>query len=390
MRKIKVLYIITRLCKGGAQEVVLQIVRNLDKKRYDITLAFGPQDLEMEGADIPKVKTVIIPQLVRKIDLVKDIVALFKLYFFIRKENFDIVHTHTSKAGILGRAAAKLSGAPIIFHMPHGSIFHPIYFSRISLFILSRIEKIAAFYTDKIIVGSDNEKDDFISNEIGSEEKFVKIPYYFLIADKFYDVKVDYKTKRKELNIAAEVFLLVNIARLVPEKGHIFCLEAFKKVADVISNAMLLVVGDGPERKTIENKILELNLGKKVILTGFRKDIPEMLSISNVSLHTSLWEGTPIAITEAMFMGKAVIATRVGGVPEIIKDGVNGILVQSENADELAQSIIQLWRDKALLDRLGREAREYAKTKFCANYIINEINSLYESYLRTKIRSYVS
>lgn len=384
MKKIKVLHIITRLCVGGAQEVVLKIVHGLDNKKYETTLVCGPEDIAIDSAEISGIRIIIMPQLVRRVSPIKDLITFIKLYFFIRREKFDIVHTHTSKAGVLGRIAAKLSGAPIIFHMPHGSIFHSVYFNSVAIFILSKIEKVAALCTDKIIVGSDNEREDFLSNNIGNKGKYVRIPYYF-IRQQFYDVKVDKQAKKKELNIPDGAFLLVNIARLVPEKGHMFCLEALRKVLDEVPNVMLLIVGEGRLRKAVETKIAELNLQRNVILTGFREDIPEILSITDISLHTSLWEGTPLAIAEAMFLGKAVIATRVGGIPEIIKNGVNGILVQPQNANELAKSIVSLSKDKTLLSNLGREAQRYASSRFESKTIINELNNLYDNFLRMRL-----
>ncbi len=389
VRKIRVLHIITRLCAGGAREVLLKIIDGLDKSRYDVTLLCGPQDFVMGSAQAPQVKTVVIAQLVRRINPIKDLVALIKLYLFIKRGKFDIVHTHTSKAGILGRTAAKLSKVPIIFHIPHGSIFHPIYFRKCAIFILRKIERIAALYTDRIIVGSDNEREDFLHNGIGNEGKYVRIPYYF-IREGAYDVKVDKQAKKKELNVPDGHLLLANIARLVPEKGHIFCLEAFRKVIDEVPNVLLLIVGEGYLRKAIEKKISELNLQKNVILTGFREDIPQILSITDISLHTSLWEGTPLSIVEAMSLGKAIIATRVGGIPEIIKDGTTGILVQPQNVDELAKWIIRLSSDRTLLSVLGREAKEYARQKFDSKAIINEINNLYDTFLKMKASDDVS
>ena len=383
MRKIKVLHIITRLCKGGAKEVVLKIVTDLDKEKYDVTLACGPEDFALEGAKISNVKLVIITQLVRRIYPIKDLIALARLYFFIKREKFDIVHTHTSKAGILGRTAARLSGVPMIFHMTHGSIFHPVYFGKPAIFILSKVEKIAALYTDRIIVGSENEKQDFLSNGIGKAEQYVKIPSYF-IREEFYNVKVDAQAKKKELNMPLDVFLLGNIGRLVPEKGHIFCLEAFRRVVDEIPNTMLLIVGEGKMREAIERKIAELNLQKNVILTGFRDDVAEIFFILDISLHTSFWEGSPVAIAEAMYLGKAIIATKVSGIPERIEDGIDGILVEPQNVDELSKAIIRLLKDRELLGKLGKEAERYARLHFDSKSIVNKVNELYDSFLRMK------
>lgn len=389
MQRIKVLHIITRLCAGGAREVVLKIIDNLDKERFDVTLICGPEDALIEDNKISNVRIMIIPQLARSINPIKDIIALLKLYYFMRRENFDIVHTHTSKAGILGRIAAKLCKVPIIFHMPHGSIFHPIYYAKFPIFIFSKIEKIATLYTDKIIVGSDNEREDFINNGIGVGDKYVRIPYYF-IRDKFNDVRVDKQAKRKELDIPEGALLLANIGRLVPEKGHLFCLNALKQVLGEIHNVMLLIVGEGRLKGDIERKIVELGLQRNVILTGFREDIPEILSIVDISLHTSLWEGTPLTIVEAMSSGRAVIATAVGGIPEMISDGVNGILVRPQDTDELAKWIIRLSKDRELLANLGREAKEYTRIRFNPKHAIEEINNLYDAFLKRKVSGDVS
>ena len=389
MRKIKILHIITRLCAGGAREVVLKIVDNLDKERFDVTLISGSEDMLTGDGEISNVRIIVIPQLVRNINPVKDLIALLRLYFFMRREKFDIVHTHTSKAGIIGRTAALLSNVPIIFHMPHGSIFHSVYYGKFRLFIFSRIEKIAALYTDRIIVGSDNERDDFVNNGIGAGDKYMRIPYYF-IRDRFNDIRVDRQAKRKELNVPEGALLLANIARLVPEKGHLFCLGAFKQVLGEIHDAVLLIVGEGRLKGDIERKIVELGLQGNVILTGFREDIPEILSAADISLHTSLWEGTPLTIAEAMSSGKAVIATAVGGIPEMISDGVNGILVRPQDTDELAKWIIRLSKDRELLANLGREAKEYARVKFNPKHVIEEINSLYDAFLKRKVGGDVS
>ena len=383
MRKIKAAHIITRLCAGGAREVVLKIVDNLDKERFDVTLVGGTEDMAAGNCETSNVRMILIPQLMRNINPVKDLVALAKLYSLMRREKFDIVHTHTSKAGIIGRTAAFLSGVPIIFHMPHGSIFHPVYYGRCQLFIFSRMEKIAAFYTDKIIVASDNEREDFISNGIGDREKYERIPYYF-VRDRFNDIRIDRQAKRKEFNIPESALVLVSIGRLVPEKGHLFCLEALKRILEEVSDVRLLIVGEGRLKAVMERKIAELGLQKNVLLTGFREDIPEILSIADISLHMSLWEGTPLAIIEAMTSGKAVIATAVGGVPEMIDNGVNGILIEPQNTGELAKWLIRLSKDRKLLNGLGEKAKEYARINFSSKYVIRGISDLYDAYLRKK------
>ena len=162
--------------------------------------------------------------------------------------------------------------------------------------------------------------------------------------------------------------------------------EAFKRVVKEVPDVRLLIVGEGRLKGALERKIAGLSLQKNVLLTGFREDIPEILSIADISLHTSLWEGTPLAIIEAMASGKAVIATAVGGIPEMINDGVNGILVHPDDTAELAGRIIRLAKDRQLLAGLGREAEKYIKAKLGSRYVIEAITGLYDSFLTKKLK----
>lgn len=383
MRKIRVLHIITRLIVGGAQEIALSIASGLDKDKFQVTFISGPEDFSKEMADKWNMGVIIIPDLIRRINPIKDLIALIRLYNFIRKYKFDIVHTHTSKVGILGRLAAKLAGAPIIFHTPHGSIFHPIYYGPKTIFLLSRIENFVAFFSNKIITCSNNEKKDFLEHKIASEDKYITINWG-VKQDDFLQT-YDRASKRKELKIPDDAILIGNINRLVPEKGHFFCLEAFRMVLDRLPRVLLLIVGDGLLRKEIEAKINELDLNDNVIMIGHRDDVASILSGLDISLHTSIWEGTPLAIIEAMLMGKAIIATNVGGVPELIEDGVTGILVAPYDKDALAEAIIKLINNKALAKRIGEAASKRAKEKFTLKLMLEKISNLYMSFVDSKL-----
>jgi len=383
MRKIKVLHIVTRLIVGGAQDLALCLASKLDRERFDITFASGMQDFNKEMADKWDIKVELIPSLAREINPIKDLIGLLKIYSFIKKNKFDIVHTHTSKAGILGRLAAKLAGVPIIFHMPHGCIFHPVYYGPGMIFLLSRIENFVASFTDKIINCADNEKKDFLKHKISSEDKYITVRYG-IIQDSFLKA-YDRNLKRKELNIPQDTVLIGTIARLVPEKGHIFCLEAFKLAVEILPNAMLLIAGDGKLRSDIEAKIKELDLSDNVLMLGHRNDVPELLSCLDISIHTSRWEGTPLAIIEAMLMGKAIIATKVGGIPELINDSKTGIIVRSGDRGELAKAIIKLAKDKMLREELGSAARIYAQSEFTIDLMVKNITKLYDNFINTKI-----
>lgn len=382
MSKIKILYIVTRLTAGGAQEIALSIASELDKNTFDITFISGPQDFNIEIMRRRGIKIGIIPDLIRETNPIKDLMALMRLYLFIKKNRFDIVHTHTSKAGILGRLAAKLAGIRIIFHTPHGSIFHPIYYGPKAITMLSKVENFVASFTDKIVTCSENERKDFLEHKIGTEDKYLTI-YYGIKQDNYLKT-YNGPLKRKELNITEGAPLIGNIARLVPEKGHQFCLEAFKMVLSKFSKTMLAIVGDGILKRDIELKINELGLSKNVIMLGHRNDVAQILTSLDISLHTSIWEGTPIAIIEAMLMGKAIIATKVGGIPELIEDGVTGILVHPYDTEALSKAIIMLINDKDLAKRLGGAARCYAKEKFALELMIKNTVELYNKFIELK------
>jgi glycosyltransferase involved in cell wall biosynthesis len=384
MRKIKVLHIITRLIVGGAQDLALSIGSELNKDKFDVTFVCGPQDFCEEMPKKWDINVTVLPYLVKEINPLKDFLALINLLSFIKKHKFDIVHTHTSKAGVLGRIAAKLAGVPVILYSPHGSIFHSIYYGPKTIFLLSRIENFVASFTDRIINCADNERRDLLENKIASDDKYITI-YPGIRQDKFLR-SYDRETKRRELNISNDTVVLGNVARLVSEKGHIFCLESFKIVSDVLPKAVLIFGGEGPLRNAIENKIKELDLNDRVIMIGHRNDIPEIINCLDVVLLTSAWEGAPMAIIEAMLMGKAIIATNVGGVPELIKDGKTGILVSYGDRGVLSEAIIRLAKDRFLAERLGEAARNFAKERFEINTMIRKITNLYNDLISLKIK----
>lgn len=383
MKKIKVLHLITRLIAGGAQGTALAIANGLDRNRFNVTFACGPQDFDTAMAARWDRDLMIIPDLIREIHPIKDIKALAQLYLFLKKNKFDIVNTHTSKAGFLGRIASKLAGVPIIFYTPHGSIYRPFYFGPIATYFLSRLENFAVPFTDKIITCSVNEKKDLLGHNIGREDRYTTI-YWGRKQPVSLKTPSDISI-RQEFNIPEEAPLFGLIGRFVAEKGHLFCLEAFKKVLDSLPGAILLIVGDGPLRNDIESKIKEMCLGRNVIMTGHREDIAKILASLDISLHTSFCEGTPIAIMEAMFAGKAIIATAVGGIPEMIVDGESGILIPSGNSKALANAITALSRDKELARRIGEAAHKRAMERFTLEMMIENITKLYNDFIESKI-----
>ncbi|HRZ87549.1 MAG TPA: glycosyltransferase, partial [bacterium] len=333
--KIRVLHIITRLVVGGAQENTLWTVRLLDKDRYETLLATGPSDDEPEGsldaeavaARIPIFK---IKELVRNPNPVKDIIATWKLFRLMKETKFDIIHTHCSKAGILGRIAAKLSGAPIIVHTPHGHVFYG-YFSTMISWAFVVTERIVGAFTDKIITLTERGKEEHIHYRIGGPEKFVAIPSGIDLRD--YQVcAADTAQKRRELRLSGDDLLVGTIARLSDIKGHRYLLEAVPAIRAKVPKAKFLLVGDGPLKNELVRMCYDLDIIDSVLFLGIRKDIPALVSVMDLFVLPSLNEGMGKVFLQVQAMGKAVIAADVGGVREIVRDGENGLLVPPKDA----------------------------------------------------------
>jgi glycosyltransferase involved in cell wall biosynthesis len=380
---IKILHVITRLIPGGAADIALTLCRGLKERGFQVSLAGDLEEKLSEEVYKTGVPFYPIPEFKREISPLNDLKALIKLYRLISKGQYQVVHTHTSKAGILGRLAARLACVPAIVHTPHGSIFHPTFFSPPAQWVFTVVEKMAAQWADKIIAICQSEIEDFLNRRIAPGEKYTIIRGA-IDPDKFKRTKIDVAKKKRELGLPEDSFTIGMIARLDYEKGHLTALEAFQKVQKEIPKALLLIVGKGGLEGTIREKINHMGLEASVIMTGYRSDIPEITRLLDVSLHPSLWDCSPRAILEAMLCGVPVIATAVGGIPEIVKDGETGLLVPPGDAEALAHSILRLRREEGLRERLTHGVVERVQEFFDTTQIIDKTINLYLGLLTQK------
>ena len=402
MSKIKVLHIITRLIRGGAEQNTLLTVRGLERLGYDVSLAAGPSD-EWEGnieEDVRQagVKLRLLHNLGREVSTWNDLLTLLKLYFYIKKERFDIVHTHVSKAGILGRWAAKLAGVPIIVHTTHGNIFHGYFNSFFTKFFIL-LQKLTALITDKMITLTELEQKQWLEQGIG------KSILYTAIGDgidlkRFNPENVSSPTTeavfrqmsrsevRKNLGLSVNDFVIGTVARIVPIKGHEYLIRSASDVIKEIPRAKFLIVGDGPLRKEMEKLAVLLGLAGQVIFLGVRKDVPELLSIMDLFVLPSLNEGMGMSLVEAMAMGLPVIATRVGGVPEVVTGGKTGILVPARDATAIAKAIVRLARDAKLARELAQAGYKKAHSAFGAEAMVDRISAVYQELLTAEGDAY--
>ena len=382
--KIKVIHIITRLDKGGSAENTFLTLKGLDKSRYQVSLIAGPVDdpsqdrrshLEESG-----VRYIQVPQLRRNIDLFYDFSALLKTFRLLRRERPDIVHTHTSKAGLLGRLAAKLAGIPSIIHTPHGHVFFG-YFGALKTRMFILFEKLASRITDKIVALTPREKSDYLSYKVTSEEKLVVIPSGIEL-HKCQPAPREERSKfRKELGIPESSAVVGTAGRLVPVKGPVFLLQAFERVISEHPDTYLIFAGDGPLRKSLEKNAVVMGLAKNIIFTGWREDMARVLSVFDVFCLPSLNEGMGRVLVEAMALGKPVVASAVGGIPDLIIPGKNGFLVPPRNPGELARQILFLVKNREEAAKLGRAGKGMVSA-FSDEIMVKKIAELYEKALK--------
>lgn len=389
MQKIKIAQIITRLDKGGSTNIVLDIASHIDKKIYEIKLISGrtlnpPIDLEKFMAQT-QVEILFINQLQRQPHIIKDIVALIRLYRLIRRERFQIVHTHTSKAGILGRFAAYFAGVAVIIYTTHGHIFRDaFYLGSFKVKIYTFLEKIAALFTDKIIVLSECERQDHLKFKVAKPDRLVVI-HSGLTLDKFLNVHIDVSRKKKELKLPPEFFIVGTVGLLIPRKGHRYLIEAVPLILEAIKDVIFLIVGDGDLRTELENLTKMMGVERNVIFTGWRQEIPEILGILDLFVFPSVSEGLGLALVEAMAMKKPVVATNVGGISEVVKDNVTGLLIPPKEPRALAKAIIDILTDKQRAKEMGEAGRDYVYPAFSQEVMTDKLNCLYKALIREKI-----
>jgi glycosyltransferase involved in cell wall biosynthesis len=389
-RKIKVAHIIARMIIGGADENTLFTMEGLDKNKYEVDLITGE---EFDESILNKVKNnhfdiIRIKELKWKLNFWYDPIVLIKLIKLMRKNHYDIVHTHTTKAGILGRIAARIAGVPIIVHGLHGSTFQAFNISLLNWFLFF-FERLTGKFTDAYISVSGVLSEKYIEKGIGKKENYHTV-YSGMELQKFYEVrkKNEYRKKQRDLKIISGDFVIGNVARLETRKGHKFLIDAFKRVVGERKNCplKLLIVGEGNKRINLESYVKELNLESKVIFTGYREDIEELMAIMDIFVLTSLREGLPRVLVQAAAVGMPSIAFNVDGVPEIIRDNHNGFLVKVGDVKQLTKRIIQYIDYKELLVLHGKNGRELIKGKWSIEDMVERIDKIYQKLITEKIK----
>lgn len=370
MGKTKILYVITQFDLGGAQHSLLSLLSILSKDKYEIFLSCAKTGILLDDVlHVPDIKVKLFSSLRREINPLYDLKALIDLYYVIKNNRIDIVHTHSSKAGILGRWAAKLAGVPVIIHTVHGWEFYRGQNPILRSFYVF-LERMTAGITDKFIAVSDYDIEEGLRERIGARQKYALVRYGIRRGD---------FSAADKAGASAAVGM---IACFKPQKSPQDLIRAAALVTQQFPSVKFMLAGDGVLRNEIERLINELNLTRNVILLGWRRDIAQLLSLFDILVLTSRWEGLPIVFLEAMAAGKPVIATSVCGNSEIIKDGKNGFLVPPGDYKALSEKIALLLKDKKLRENMGRQGFEMLNEPFEVSHMVNWIEQVYNAVCR--------
>ena len=380
---VKVLHLITRLIVGGAQENTMYTAALLDKRKFMVEVLSGPQT-GSEGSLIEEVQAqgiplTILPNLLRQVSLFNDLHSLWWMTRFIRRHGFQIVHTHSSKAGILGRLAARLAGVPIIIHTVHGWSFHE-YMSSLARMTYIFLEKWMASFTNALIVVSRKDIEKGLHAGIGTPDRYHLIRSAIPL-DLFKPSTIERQTIRKELGISKNAIVVGNIGRFSHQKNPLDWVRVAGFLGREFPEARFLLVGDGPLKSKVEKLLVQEGIYEKTIMPGLRRDAGRLMSAMDIFMLTSLWEGLPRVIPQAMAMMLPIVANSIDGVSEIVMDGEAGFLCIPGDIPTMVERCSELIKDPIRRNEMGQKGRTFIIEEFDIQKMIAQIEALYERLL---------
>ncbi|UCD49570.1 MAG: glycosyltransferase family 4 protein [Phycisphaerales bacterium] len=387
---MKIVHIITRLILGGAQENTLITCKLLAERGHDVTLitgpALGPEGELFNQTKGQKYETIVIDEMRRAIEPVKDVVSYRKLKKRLRRLQPDIVHTHSAKAGILGRyAGAALKGTwapnrPAVVHGIHGLAFHP-YQSPWLNWLYITAERAAARRTDYFVSVADAMTDQSKAAGIGVDKPYVTA--YSAIEEEQFLTPIATEKKaqfRRQYDIPEDAVVLVTIARLFMLKGHDYIIESAKELARRFDNVIWLFVGNGNLADQYQQEVRDLGLADRFRFTGLMppSDVPLAIQASDILVHCSLREGLARTLPQAMLCARPAISFDVDGAREVVNEHT-GRLVAPQDVPQLIEACAELIADQALREKLGQTGRESVTQKFAPNTMVDTIEHVYRT-----------
>lgn len=364
MKKIKILYVISRLAKAGTEKHLLNLVSGLDKDKFEISVCC----LFEIGYALETLNRINCKVICLQRKNIYDLRILFDLYRLIKNNKYEIVHTYLFGFHYLANIPAKIAGVPL-------TISSRRELAKWKKFHHRCLENIGNLFTDRVIACSNAVKEFALKTENLSLHKVVVI-YNGINVDEFLPSPKNNQILQ-EFGLGKASKIVGMVANFSLEKNHRAMLEAIVKVKEKFPLIKCLLVGDGPLKKEIEGRVGKLELKENVFFASQRDDINQILSVMDIFVLTSLCEGLPNAILEAMGCGLAVVATNVGGVPEVVEDGRSGILVEPTNHIQVAKAVIKLLENEDLRLSLGRRGREIIENRFNFKKMVQEYEDFY-------------
>ena len=373
-RKLNVIHLVEELTIGGLEKILTTIVLNLDKKKYNISVwclregGFFADKLVKEGIDVK----------ILHISTSRNPLSIYKLYRLLKCHKFDIIHTHAYSAGTIGRISAFLAGVPVIISHNH-SVYD--YYGK----FYNLVEWFLSLITDRVICISE------VVNGFANKTQRINSKKLITIHNGIDDV-CDLTEKsssdlKKELGIPINHPVICTISHMEEHKGLKYLLEAASLLLQSKNDVSFLLVGEGVLKKELKILCADLKIEKNVIFAGEQSDISEILSLSDIFVLPSLREGLPLTILEAMACGKPVIATNVGGIPEIVKDGENGILVYPKDPETLYMAMNELLGDREKREKMGRIGKRVCDESFRTKTMVEKVEDLYDFHINKKVRN---
>lgn len=376
--RLRVLHVITRLDRGGSAENTLLTVAGMDPDRYDVTLAVGvtvdDPGPTAAAARARGVRFVDVPGLVRAPSPVQDLRAGLALRRLLHSEPWDLVHTHTSKAGIIGRWAAHRARVRAIVHTPHGHVFYGYYGAMVTRAFI-QLERLAAGWCHRLVALTAADRQDHLRFGVGRPEQWEVV--HSGVDFRPLDVTTTPAAAlRQQLGLAPDDLVVGTLGRLAAVKGQADLIRAFAGLHRQRPKARLLLIGDGEEAGTLRALAQDIGVHEQIVFAGWCDNVGDMLRLLDIFVLPSHNEGMGKALVEAMYLQRPVIATRVGGVPELITDQMHGLLVEARDHEQLTAALLRLADEPALRLQLAQQgavrARDYGShsmvEKLCCVY----------------------
>jgi glycosyltransferase involved in cell wall biosynthesis len=386
---IRVLRVIARLNMGGPAIHVANLAAGLQTRGYQTTLVAGSlargEDSMAFLAERLGVSVVNVPEIQREVSAIHDLRSAIRLASLIRAERPHVLHTHTAKAGAIARAAAMLAGdarPPVVVHTFHGHVLKG-YFGPTRTAFFRRVEQTLARTADVLVAVSPEVRDELVQLGVAPREKFAVIRLGIPLEERLGDPTAD-ADYRRAYGIPADAFVVGWVGRMTGVKDTGAVLDIVRAAREQGVDAVLCMVGDGPDRVRLEQRAHELGIARACYFVGYQEDVAGYYRLFDAFLLPSVNEGTPVSAIEALASGTPVVANRVGGVPDVVRDGVDGFLVEHGDVAGAGSRIAALAGDPKLRKGFGEAGRARVLERYAVSRLVDDVDRLYRSLLSAK------